>query len=211
MDTCEALGAGMPLSDRPAAAATGRRQRDDELPGARALDTVALEGAMERWGDTVLRLATSRMGSVADAEDVFQTVFMRLLQSRDRFADDEHLKAWLLRVTLNCCNDAHRSPWNKRRAELDEATTATLRASDLDEPGKEPPDDAFGSHGLERGDLTAALARLTPQQRTVVHLFYFEGYATDEIAQITGERPGTVRSHLHRARKALKINLGAHS
>ncbi|MFR1638916.1 MAG: sigma factor-like helix-turn-helix DNA-binding protein [Eggerthellaceae bacterium] len=46
------------------------------------------------------------------------------------------------------------------------------------------------------------LARLTPQQRTAVHLFYFEGYATDEIAQITGERSGTVRSHLHRARKA---------
>ena len=44
-----------------------------------------------------------------------------------------------------------------------------------------------------------------------MHLFYFEGYATDEIAQITGERSGTVRSHLHRARKALKINLGAHS
>ena len=61
------------------------------------------------------------------------------------------------------------------------------------------------------GDLAAALARLTPQQRTAVHLFYFEGYATDEIAQITGERSGTIRSHLHRARKALKINLGAHS
>ena len=213
MDTgCEALGAGMHLSDSPVAAATGRRPRiDGERDGAHPLDTVALEGAMERWGDTVLRLATSRMGSVADAEDVFQTVFMRLLQSRDRFVDDEHLKAWLLRVTVNCCNDAHRSPWNKRRAELDDATAATLRASELDEPGQEPPDDAFGSRDLERGDLTAALARLTPQQRTVVHLFYFEGYATDEIAQITGERPGTVRSHLHRARKALKINLGAHS
>lgn len=175
------------------------------------LDAVALESAMERWGDTVLRLATSRMGSIADAEDVFQTVFMRLLQSRERFTDDEHLKAWLLRVTINCCNDVHRSPWSKRRAELDDATLSTLRASELDEPGREAPDDAFGNRNLEPGDLAAALARLTPQQRTAVHLFYFEGYATDEIAQITGERSGTVRSHLHRARKALKINLGAHS
>lgn len=154
------------------------------------------------WGDTVLRLATSRMGSVADAEDVFQTVFMRLLQSRERFTDDEHLKAWLLRVTINCCNDVHRSPWSKRRAELDDATLSTLRASELDEPGREASDDAFGNRNLEPGDLAAALARLTPQQRTAVHLFYFEGYATDEIAQITGERSGTVRSHLHRARKA---------
>ena len=191
---CEALGAGTSRSDRPLAAANGRKPHAGQPSGTvHVLDAVALESAMERWGDTVLRLATSRMGSVADAEDVFQTVFMRLLQSRERFTDDEHLKAWLLRVTINCCNDVHRSPWSKRRAELDDATLSTLRASELD------------------GDLAAALARLTPQQRTAVHLFYFEGYATDEIAQITGERSGTVRSHLHRARKALKINLGAHS
>ena len=209
---CEALGAGTPLSDRPLAAATGRRPRDDgERGAAPELDAVALESAMERWGDTVLRLATSRMGNVSDAEDVFQTVFMRLLQSRDRFVDDEHLKAWLLRVTVNCCNDAHRSPWSKRRSELDDATAAKLRASELDEPGRERPDDALARRDLERGELSAALARLTPRQRTAVHLFYFEGYATDEIARITGERPGTVRSHLHRARKALKIDLGAHS
>ncbi|WP_437178041.1 RNA polymerase sigma factor [Eggerthella sinensis] len=176
----------------------------------RIADTVALEGAMERWGDTVLRLAVSRMGNAADAEDVFQTVFMRLLQAGEAFEDDDHLKAWLLRVTINCCNDVHRSPWRKRRAELSDATAATLRASALDEPGCEP-DDVFAARDLDRDDLAAALARLTDQQRTVVHLFYFEGYATDEIAQITGERPSTVRSHLHRARKALKINLGAHS
>ena len=118
---CEALGAGTSRSDRPLAAANGRKPHAGQPSGTvHVLDAVALESAMERWGDTVLRLATSRMGSVADAEDVFQTVFMRLLQSRERFTDDEHLKAWLLRVTINCCNDVHRSPWSKRRAELDE-------------------------------------------------------------------------------------------
>ena len=144
-------------------------------------------------------------------EEVPSREFIPRSGQRERFTDDEHLKAWLLRVTINCCNDVHRSPWSKRRAELDDATLSTLRASELDEPGREAPDDAFGNRNLEPGDLAAALARLTPQQRTAVHLFYFEGYATDEIAQITGERSGTVRSHLHRARKALKINLGAHS
>lgn len=206
--SCEALGSGMTRGDRPIAAAIGRRPRVGE--GCEPAHTVALESAVERWGDTVLRLATSRMGGIADAEDVFQTVFMRLLQAGEAFEDDDHLKAWLLRVTINCCNDVHRSPWLKRHAELSDATAATLRASTLDEPGSEP-DDAFAARNLDRLDLTAALARLTDQQRTVVHLFYFEGYATDEIAQITGERPSTVRSHLHRARKALKINLGAHS
>lgn len=201
----------MPRNDRPAAAAAGRRPTPD---GGRdtpcAVDIVTLESAMERWGDTVLRLATTRMGNAADAEDVFQTVFMRLLQSSVRFKDDDHLKAWLLRVTVNCCNDVHRSPWNKRRSELGDAVVSSLRAPEPDEPGREPEDE-FAKRNLDHADLAAALARLTDQQRTAIHLFYYEGYATDEIAQITGERPGTVRSHLHRARKALKINLGAHS
>jgi hypothetical protein len=82
---CEALGAGTSRSDRPLAAANGRKPHAGQPSGTvHVLDAVALESAMERWGDTVLRLATSRMGSVADAEDVFQTVFMRLLQSRER-------------------------------------------------------------------------------------------------------------------------------
>ena len=173
--------------------------------------SIDVEQAVEEHADMVYRLALLKTGQPADADDVFSEVFLRLVKYRHKIKSAEHLKAWLLRVTINCCNDVHRSPWRKRRAELSDATAATLRASELDEPGQEPPDDAFGSRDLERGDLTAALARLTPQQRTVVHLFYFEGYATDEIAQITGERPSTVRSHLHRARKALKINLGAHS
>lgn len=209
---CEAISAEMRRGDRLIAAAIERRPRIDEgCEPVRTLDAIALESAIEHWGDTVLRLAASRLGNIADAEDVFQTVFMRLMQSSERFTDDDHLKAWLLRVTLNCCNDVHRSPWNKRRTELNDATAATLRASALDEPGHNREDDGFAAHNLDRDDLIAALARLTDQQRTAVHLFYFEGYATDEIAKITGERPSTVRSHLHRARKALKINLGAHS
>lgn len=82
-----------------------------EADGAQAREATAfLEDAVGRWGDTVLRLAASRTGNRADAEDVFQTVFLRLHQGGKRFRDDEHLKAWLLHVTVNCCNDLHRSP-----------------------------------------------------------------------------------------------------
>ena len=158
-----------------------------------------LEDAVARWGDTVYGLAARRTGNRADAEDVLQTVFMRLHQSEKRFRDDEHLKAWLLHVTVNCCNDLKRSPWHKRRAELDDESMERLSAQPEAETGEERDD-----------ELEAALARLTVKQRTAVLLHYYEGYATDEIAQITGERPATVRSHLHRARKALKIDLGAH-
>lgn len=160
-----------------------------------------VEAAIGRWGPMVLRLATSRMGNAADAEDVYQTVFLRLFQSRMRFRDEEHQKAWLLRVTSNCCNDAHRAPWRRRRASIDETSP-----EEWERPAEvEPAVDG------ELDRLEAALARLTGRQRAAVHLHYYEGYSTDEIALITGERPATVRSHLHRARKALRIDLGASS
>ena len=151
-----------------------------EADGAQAREATAfLEDAVGRWGDTVLRLH----------------------QGGKRFRDDEHLKAWLLHVTVNCCNDLHRSPWHRKRATLGDEDVARL----ADRPDPNAPEGA-----ADRDDeLEAALARLTDRQRTAVHLHYYEGYATEEIARITGERPATVRSHLHRARKALKIDLGA--
>ncbi|HIW76299.1 MAG TPA: sigma-70 family RNA polymerase sigma factor [Candidatus Gordonibacter avicola] len=70
--------------------------------------TVSVEDAIDEWGDAVLRLARRRMGNQADAEDVFQTVFLRLHQNASVINDATHLKSWLLRVTVNCCNDLHR-------------------------------------------------------------------------------------------------------
>lgn len=192
---------------------------------------VTTEEAIERWGDAVLCLALSRMGNRADAEDVFQTVFLRFHQAPSRFEGEEHAKAWLLRVTLNCCNDLHRSPWKKRRVAFDEQLAEQLPAVPaaagvlsgegvvvraigfLDASGAGGIGGAgdVGSEGGMHARLALAVERLPVKQRTAVHLFYGEGYSTDEIAHITGERPSTVRSHLHRARKALKISLGAQS
>ncbi len=80
-----------------------------------------LEDAMHRWGDTVLRLALSQLRDASDAEDVFQDVFVRLLKDRTAFNDDEHLKAWLLRVTINRCRDIGRSGWKRRTSCLQNA------------------------------------------------------------------------------------------
>ena len=95
-----------------------RRMRDmsDELR-----EDAFLEDAMERYGDAVYRLALCRLGSRADAEDVYQDVFLRLLRDTTAFRDGEHLKAWLLRVTLHCCVDLRRSAWWKRTAPLEAA------------------------------------------------------------------------------------------
>ena len=123
-----------------------------------------LEGAMERYGDAVYRLALCRLGSRADAEDVYQDVFLRLLRDTTAFRDGEHLKAWLLRVTLHCCVDLRRSAWWKRTAPLEAAADAAAPLSE------------------EKGALWQAVEALPADLRTAVWLHYVEGYGTDRYA-----------------------------
>ena len=148
-----------------------------------------LSAAMEAHGDTVYRLALCRLRAQADAEDVFQEVFLRLLRDTTDFQDAEHLKAWLIRVTISRCNDLHRSAWFRRTAALDDCADCAA-----------PPP-------TENDALWQAVAALPARLRTAVHLHYVEGYSTDEIAALTGCRPATVRTRLHRARKQLKLDL----
>lgn len=148
-----------------------------------------LSDAMEQHGDAVYRLALCRLDSRADAEDVFQEVFLRLLRDTTVFRDTEHLKAWLLRVTVNCCNDLRRSAWFRRTAPLEAAPETAAPMLD------------------GHDELWQAVRALPDDLRTAVWLHYVEGYGTDEIAAMTGCRPATVRTRLHRARKRLKLEL----
>ena len=145
--------------------------------------------AMEIHGDTVYRLALCRMQNIADAEDVYQDVFLRLLQQTADW-DDEHMKAWLIRATLNRCADLHR--FRLRRPVL-----ALEEIPDMAASGD--PKDA---------ELWDAVARLPEKLRTAVHLHYAEGYSTEEIAALLGIPAATVRTRLHRARRQLKDLLG---
>ena len=157
-----------------------------------------MERAMRIWGSTVYRLALNQTQSPHDADDVCQDVFLRLLKDATVFKDDEHLKAWLLCVTINCCRDLHRSAW-KRRAEL---TDAIPDATDEDPCG----DSAV--RALRDSDLGRALGRLPGKMRLIVHLYYYEGYSTEEIARLVHCAPATVRTRLRRARTQLGNMLG---
>lgn len=152
-------------------------------------DKTSLCAAMDAHGDLVYRLALCRLGSKSDAEDVYQEVFLRLFRDETVFRDEEHLKAWLIRVTVNCCTDLHRSAWFQRRVPLEEWTAAEQPVSE------------------EYADLWNSVAALPQELRTVIYLHYVEGYNTDEIAGMVGCRPTTVRTRLHRARNRLKLEL----
>lgn len=145
--------------------------------------------AMDSCGDEVYRLALSRLGSHTDAEDVYQEVFLRLLRDTTVFRDRDHLKAWLIRVTLSRCSDLRRSAWFKRTAPMDAIPEVA-----------EPEDEDYS-------DLWQAIRELPDDLQAVIHLYYVEGYETDRIAAMIGCRPATVRTKLHRARKQLKLDL----
>ena len=167
--------------------------------------TIDVEGALARWGDTVLRLALCRTGNLADAEDVTQAVFLKLCERTASFESDEHLKAWLLRVTMTCSVDLARSQRTCACASEDELRHA------LDAEVREH-ENAPLANALEterQAMCAAAVASLPEKQRMAVHLRYYEDLSSEEIARITGEKASTVRSHLFRARAALRERMTA--
>lgn len=141
------------------------------------------EQLIHDYGNTVYRLAYAQTRSQHDADDIFQEVFLRVTQHRPVFDSEDHEKAWILRVTLNCLKSHWRAAWRRHDVPLDERI-----------PFPAPEERA----------LDDALRRISPKYRAAVHLFYYEGYSAEEIARMTGEKPSAIRTRLTRARAQLR-------
>ena len=154
-----------------------------------------MQTAMDSWGDIVYRVALSQTCSHQDAQDVAQDVFLRLLTSPVEFEDGEHLKAWLLRATINRCRELHRSWW-KRRVQGAGDAEASANASALTDSS---PTEEAALRAVERHPIWQALRKLPEQLRATVTLHYIEGISCAQIARIMKCRPATVRTRLRRA------------
>lgn len=192
-----------------------------ETPPRRATRQT-VERLVSTYADLVVRLSYARLGSIHDAQDVCQTVFLKLLGQADAgkasFADAEHEKAWVIRVTLNACADVLRSGWRTKVVPLDPARRADEDApcpegrerGDADEPSCGPgPNLAREQQDLQRDPTSRACVleavnALSPTLRCAIYLHYYEGYSTEEIARLTGDTPDTVRKHLSRGRAKLR-------
>lgn len=141
--------------------------------------------AFEKYSDMVYRLAVARVKNKHDADDILQEVFLRFIKCKDKVENEEHLKALLIRITINCSKSLITSSWFKRTEPLSES----LSVRD------------------EYSDTLDAVLRLPQKYRTVIHLHYYMGYSVEEIAKIIKSKPSTVKSQLHRARQKLKIDL----
>ena len=149
------------------------------------------EELVERWSDTVLRIAWTWTGSVHDAQDICQSVFVKLLTEPREFDSPAYERAYVLRMAANACKDLLKSPWRQRSQSLD--------------VGLEVPAPQAGD-----GSVLEAVNQLPPHYRAVIYLFYYEGYQAAEIGQILGIPTATVHTRLARGRTKLKELLGGY-
>lgn len=140
--------------------------------------------ALDTYGNAILRCAYNYLHNMADAEEILQETLLKILTSAPNFESEEHKKGWLLRVAANL---------SKNRLEYNALRAYDELSEDLAEEGRE--DLSF---------VWEAVKDLPTQFREVIHLHYYEGYSTEEIALILGRNPSTVRSDLRRGREKLK-------
>ena len=147
------------------------------------------EELVDKYASLVYQLAYARTRSKEAADDIFQDVFLKLVGKRPVFDSEEHEKAWFCRVTVNCANSYWRNPFRRKTQSLDETEAGALAAPGPEEDSRE---------------LNACLDRLSPELRTIVHLYYYEGYSSPEIAALLGKGESAVRMALMRARRQLR-------
>ena len=143
----------------------------------------AIHRLVERYSPMLLRLACTRLDDPADAEDIVQEVFLKLLTARPLFRDSEHEKAWLIRTTLHRASDLRRSA-ARRNVPLEEAAQAAAPQA--------------GS------ELLTAVRALPEPYSAVIHLYYYEEYSIKEIAKLLGVPTPTVGTRLARGRERLR-------
>lgn len=139
----------------------------------------------DKYMDTIFRLAFSYMKSRADADDITQNVLIKLYRTNRDFQSEVHLKNWLIRVTINECKQAFRSPWRRTEDIQEYANTLALPTE-------------------EHRDLFCSVMNLPPKYRVVLYLYYYEDHTSDEIAKMLDIPAATVRTRLARGRERLK-------
>lgn len=143
------------------------------------------EKIAEKYMDTIYRVAYSWMKNQHDANDVTQIVLLKFYKTTKSFESDDHIKNWLIKVTVNECKMIFRSPWSKTEDITDYAQT-------------------LGFEEEQHYDLFQAVMKLDKKYSVLLMLFYYDGYSTKEISSMIGVPEKTVSTRLFRAKAKLK-------
>ena len=142
----------------------------------------------ERHKEAVYRVCFAYMKNAMDTEDVVQDVFCKLIKSGAAFENAEHEKAWLIRTATNLCKNALRYWWRKRES-------------------LEDYENLQNNSGFEIDDVFNVVMSLPDKYKTVIYLYYYEGYDSVEISKILQKPQSTIRYHINEARKILREKL----
>ena len=145
---------------------------------------------VQRYSGMILRLCFTYSLGRADAQDICQNIFLKLLQSDRRFDSEGETRAFIIRMTVNECKDVLKSGWRRRSVPLDELIEREVPFL---------PEENTG--------VLAAVQRLPVKYREAVYLYYYEGYNAEEIAAMVGAKPAAIRQRLARAREKLRKEL----
>ncbi|MEG1871046.1 MAG: RNA polymerase sigma factor [Peptostreptococcaceae bacterium] len=143
------------------------------------------------YSDMVFRISMIYLGNKEDSEEAMQESFLRLIYKSPKFTDDEHEKAWLIRVTTNVCKDMVRSVWRKRVIKMENIENYYDNPSEI--------------HIMEE------ILNLSDKYKAVIYLYYFEDYNVKEISEILNITESAVKMRLKRGRDLLKIELEGES
>lgn len=147
------------------------------------------ERLAQTYADAILRLSYTYLKNTQDAQDICQTVFVKLLTEPRSFDSPAHERSYILRMAANACKDILKSPWRQRTRPLEDGLQVPAPAE-------------------EEGAVLSAVNTLPPRYRCVIYLYYYEGYAAGEIGEILGVPTATVHTRLARGRAKLKEILG---
>ena len=153
--------------------------------GKNAVELSARE-LVDKYSAMIYLLAYVRLNSNADAEDITQEVLLKYIRADKKFKDEEHRKAWLLKVTANAVVSHIRSQKRSQMVDLEEI------------------EEVVAAPENKHRDLKYVIEQLPEKYRMVIHMFYYEELSIKEISEITGDSEGTVKSQLSRGRDKLK-------
>lgn len=143
---------------------------------------------IDEYGDMVYRIALAQVKNSADADDIYQDVFISLIKNINTIENETHLKYWLIRTTLNKCKNHFKLFWNRN---VDKTNTF----------------DYNQSYEYELNEIRELVKSLPNKFKDVVFLHYYEGYNIKEISKILVIKEGTVKSRLYKARNLLKLEI----
>lgn len=149
-------------------------------------DDNLIEEVVNTYSDMVYRIALNILCNREDANDVMQDVFLRLVRNKSKIKSKEHIKHWLIKVTINCSKSKATESYKKNTVSISEISESSISCTN------------------EIDETISSVMKLPEKYKVPIHLYYYQQLTVEEISKILGITKSGVRSRLSRGRNMLK-------